>query len=119
MATDARDEQDGRAGHDDPVERVTVVIPARNEVGCLADALASVVAQDYPIDRIECVVVDNGSTDGTAQVAEAFSAAHQELALRLVAEPRMGWVTTRAPHLRAASPVPSVEPLSTTRTSTS
>lgn len=103
MATDARDEQDGRAGHDDPVERVTVVIPARNEVGCLADALASVVAQDYPIDRIECVVVDNGSTDGTAQVAEAFSAAHQELALRIVAEPRMGVARAKNHGARAAT----------------
>ncbi len=90
MAMEARDAQVGPDERGDAVERVTVVIPARNEAACLAAALASVVAQDYPIERIECVGVDNGSTDGTAQVAEAFAAAHRELDLRVVAEPQPG-----------------------------
>jgi glycosyltransferase involved in cell wall biosynthesis len=49
---------------------VSVVIPALNE----AESIASVV-REMPWDLIhECIVVDNGSTDATAAVAEAAGA---------------------------------------------
>ena len=41
------------------LERVAVVIPARNEEGYIQAALASVAAQRYPLDRLECIVVNN------------------------------------------------------------
>jgi glycosyltransferase involved in cell wall biosynthesis len=44
-----------------PIE-VSVVIPTRNGLGRLAEALAGVVAQRVPL---EAIVVDTGSTDGT------------------------------------------------------
>ncbi|HET9888846.1 MAG TPA: glycosyltransferase family 2 protein [bacterium] len=60
--------------------RVAVVIPALNEERSLPLVLAGL-----PRERIhEIVVVDNGSTDGTAQVARAGGA-------RVVAEPRRGY----------------------------
>src|SRR4051812_46356276 len=48
---------------------VTVVIPCYNQGHYLADALNSVAAQTYP--HIETIVVDDGSTDHSAQVAAA------------------------------------------------
>ncbi len=45
---------------------ISVVIPARNEEANIADCVASVLAQDHP--RIEVVVMNDGSTDGTAEV---------------------------------------------------
>ena len=44
---------------------ISVVIPARNEVELLPAALRSVTEQRYA-GSLDCVVVDNGSTDGTA-----------------------------------------------------
>jgi glycosyltransferase involved in cell wall biosynthesis len=57
---------------------VTVVLPALDEAAALPAALAS-----YP-PGIDLLVVDNGSSDGTASVAVAAGA-------RVVAEPRRGF----------------------------
>lgn len=45
---------------------VSVVIPAYNAQEHLTDAILSVVGQAY--SHIECVVVDDGSTDGTSEI---------------------------------------------------
>jgi succinoglycan biosynthesis protein ExoA len=50
---------------------VSVVIPARNEQADLSRCLDAVLAQDYPLDRMEVLLVDGGSTDRTAEIAEA------------------------------------------------
>jgi glycosyltransferase involved in cell wall biosynthesis len=47
---------------------VTIVIPARNEAADIAACLEHVAAQHYPHDRIEVLVVDGSSTDGTPAV---------------------------------------------------
>ena len=48
-------------------ERVTVLVPAYNERECIANTLHSLAASDYPI---EVIVIDDGSTDGTADIVE-------------------------------------------------
>jgi len=48
---------------------VSVIIPTYDRAGFVGDALASVVAQAY--DPLEVIVVDDGSTDGTADVVAA------------------------------------------------
>lgn len=63
--------------------QVTVVVPAFNAAGTLARALDSVAAQQPA--PAEVIVVDDGSTDATAEVA----AAHR-LAPRIVRLPRNG-----------------------------
>ncbi|MEU7700615.1 bifunctional polysaccharide deacetylase/glycosyltransferase family 2 protein [Streptomyces sp. NPDC015492] len=48
-------------------EPVTVLVPAYNERECIANTLNSLAASDYPI---EVLVIDDGSTDGTADIVE-------------------------------------------------
>jgi len=51
---------------------VAIVIPTWNRRGLLANVLRDLGRQTYPIERV--IVVDNGSTDDSAQVAERAGA---------------------------------------------
>ncbi len=62
---------------------ISIVTPCLNAAGTIEEAVASVRAQDYP--RLEHVVVDGGSTDGTVEVLE-------RLGVRYVSEPDEGRV---------------------------
>ncbi|MEU8702530.1 glycosyltransferase [Streptomyces sp. NPDC048680] len=54
----------------EPVTRpVTVLVPAYNERECIANTVRSLVASDYPV---EVIVIDDGSSDGTANIVEAM-----------------------------------------------
>lgn len=59
---------------EDPYPLVTVVIPARNEAGHIAGCLDGVLAQDYPADRLEVLVADGRSDDGTGEVLAGYVA---------------------------------------------
>jgi glycosyltransferase involved in cell wall biosynthesis len=47
---------------------VSVIVPAYNAEGTIDDCLRSLRDQSYPAEKLEVRVVDNGSTDGTAEV---------------------------------------------------
>ncbi|WP_022948498.1 glycosyltransferase [Methylohalobius crimeensis] len=46
---------------------VSIVIPALNCAHEVSDCIAALRAQDYPADRMEIIVADNGSTDDTVE----------------------------------------------------
>jgi glycosyltransferase involved in cell wall biosynthesis len=65
---------------------VTVVIPCFNQARYLPDAIRSVFAQSHP--PIECIVVDDGSTDETSALAAAHGTRVIRQANRGVSEAR-------------------------------
>jgi glycosyltransferase involved in cell wall biosynthesis len=69
-------------------ERVSVVVPAFNAEAHIASALDSILAQTVP--PFEVIVVDNGSTDRTAEIAGARGEP-----VRVVLEDEQGPAATR------------------------
>lgn len=71
---------------------VCVVVPARDEAAVLPASLPTLLAQDYP-GRAEIFLVDDGSGDGTADVARALARRQGGLPLTVASpgEPPAGW----------------------------
>ena len=72
---------------DDALPTITVVVPARDEEDTIGPCVDSILATDYPRDKIEVIVVDDDSSDRTAEVvrqrmarAPALASAGLELA---------------------------------------
>ena len=49
---------------------VTAILPILNEANFIEKSLGAVLAQDYPADRLEILVVDGGSTDHTQTIVQ-------------------------------------------------
>jgi glycosyltransferase involved in cell wall biosynthesis len=79
---------------------VTVVIPAFNSAGTLADAVRSALDQDWP--SLEVIVIDDGSTDGTDVLCEQL-AADAGGRVRVLGQPNAGAGAARNTGIRAAS----------------
>ncbi|MEV7289105.1 glycosyltransferase [Streptomyces sp. NPDC093252] len=71
---------------------VCVVVPARDEAEVLPLSLPSLLAQEYP-GRAEVILVDDGSRDGTGELARELAAERGGLALTVdvPGEPPAGW----------------------------
>lgn len=54
--------------------RFAVLVPARNEEGCIAGIVESIRAQNYPRELVDIYVIPNHCTDGTARAAEEAGA---------------------------------------------
>jgi glycosyltransferase involved in cell wall biosynthesis len=80
---------------------VSIVVPAFNEVETVGRCLAAAVNQT--VAPVEVIVVDNLSTDGTADVVRAFAAAHPRVPVRLLHCPVQGLIPTRNLGLDAAT----------------
>lgn len=67
---------------------VSVIMPVRDEAAHLERSLGSIVGQDYPADRMEVLVVDGMSTDGTRERVRRIAAATSAPVVRLLDNPR-------------------------------
>jgi glycosyltransferase involved in cell wall biosynthesis len=80
---------------------VSVVTPAFDARATVARTLASIAAQT--LRPREVVVVDDGSTDGTGETAEAFAPHMRGIALRVLRQENRGAAAARNVAIRAAS----------------
>lgn len=64
--------------HGNPVRKrsitppVTLIIPAYNEARDIAAKIENVLALDYPKDKLQIIVADDGSQDATAEIARGY-----------------------------------------------
>ena len=49
---------------------VSIIIPCRNEAKYIGKCLDSIITADYPKDKIELLVIDGMSRDGTREVVK-------------------------------------------------
>jgi len=56
---------------DSQLATISIVMPCRNHAQYLGDALQSLLRQDYP--KLQIIVMDGGSTDGTREILENYS----------------------------------------------
>jgi glycosyltransferase involved in cell wall biosynthesis len=80
---------------------VSVIIPTYNRAAGVRRAIQSVLFQTAPPDSYEILVVDNNSTDGTADVIDALSREHPGR-LRRILETRQGVAYARQAGIDAA-----------------
>lgn len=60
----------------DALPTITVTIPVLNEAAYIRQVLEAIVNQDYPVDKLEVILADGLSTDGTREIIDAFIAAN-------------------------------------------
>src|ERR1035437_2206781 len=69
-----------------PVTKVSIIVPARNEELNLMNCLEDLAGQDYPPGLLEVLLMDDGSTDRTVQIAEKFKTDHPGFNLAVMTE---------------------------------
>ncbi|MDQ1739525.1 MAG: hypothetical protein QOE53_1177 [Pseudonocardiales bacterium] len=82
------------------VPACSVIIPTYNRAGLLAHTLDSLVRQDLPRAEFEVLVVDDGSSDHTAELAESY---RDRLELRYFFQPDEGWRVAQARNVGLAN----------------
>jgi glycosyltransferase involved in cell wall biosynthesis len=60
---------------------VSIVIPCRNEARYIGPCLDSILDSDYPRDRLEIIVADGMSDDGTRDILARYAAEHDRITM--------------------------------------
>jgi glycosyltransferase involved in cell wall biosynthesis len=80
---------------------ISVVIPCRDEAEFIADLLDAARAQEQPLSEI--IVVDNGSTDRSAEIVQAYATRYPSPPIRLMRSERLGAAAALNTGIRAAT----------------
>ena len=72
---------------------VSVIVPAYNEEKVILETIDSVIGLDYPKDKLDIIIVNDGSTDSTKEVIEKFIDEHNDYDIKLISQDNKGkWV---------------------------
>ncbi|MDQ3065391.1 MAG: glycosyltransferase [bacterium] len=70
---------------------VTIIVPAHNEEFVITRTLQSIYNSNYPADKLDVIIVNDGSTDNTKVVVEQFQSNHKDrFQLRIINRPNQG-----------------------------
>lgn len=67
--------------------RVSILVPCLNERSTILGLLAAIAGQTYPPGRVEVVIADGMSTDGTRALIDGYRKDHPHLTIRLIDNP--------------------------------
>ena len=62
-----------------PVPFLSVIVPCRDEAAYLGPCLDSILASGYPEERLEILVADGRSQDGTRELAQSYAARYAQV----------------------------------------
>jgi chlorobactene glucosyltransferase len=79
------------ATNDTILPSLTVVVPARNESANIGACLRSLLAQQYPAERLRFVVIDDDSQDDTAAIVASLAASDSRITLLSAPPLPPGW----------------------------
>ena len=69
---------------------VSIVVPAYNEEKNIKTTLTSLTTLDYPRNKLEIIVVNDGSTDNTKNLVKEFIARHKGYDIKLINKKNKG-----------------------------
>jgi len=83
---------------------LSIIIPTYNEASTIEKKLKSIMEADYPRSKMELIIVDGASTDGTSELARKWVADNSEIRVKvLVEDRRLGMVHAENLGLKHAS----------------
>lgn len=82
-------------------KQLSIVIPAYNAENHLERCLKSCFEQDLPAERYEVIIIDDGSSDGTAEIAGKWACEHRNI--RVISQENMGLSMARNAGIEAAT----------------
>jgi len=68
--------------------KVTILIPAHNEQFVIGKILERMIELTYPKDKLEVIVIDDGSTDATGEIADSYADKYNYI--KVIHRPRGG-----------------------------
>lgn len=66
---------------------ISILMPVYNEAQSILDILTTLAAQDYPMDRMELIIADGMSADGTRVVIQNFADNFPQLKIKVIDNP--------------------------------
>ena len=80
---------------------LSIVIPAYNAAAYLDECLSSCIRQNLPAEKYEIIIINDGSTDATQQIAEKWEASYRNI--KIISQENKGLSLARNAGIDAAS----------------
>ena len=73
-----RERENASMPNGEDLPAVSILVPVKNEEKVVGRLLKSLLSQDYPSDRVEIIIVDDGSIDRTVEICRGYAERHSD-----------------------------------------